>query len=125
MNFVERFRSDFDQEMKSTRPMIERVPGDRVEWRPHAKSFPLGHLTQLVARMPSWIGNMTTKPQIDLAETPAYSFDTPESMLREFDEGVREATTSLMALKESRLDDTWSLVAGGQLVTDDRGNFGI
>lgn len=35
MNFVERFRSDFAQEMKSTRPVIERVPGERVEWRPH------------------------------------------------------------------------------------------
>jgi uncharacterized damage-inducible protein DinB len=124
MSFVERFRSDFAQEMKSTRPVIERVPGERVEWRPHPKSFPLGHLTQLVARMPSWIANMATQPQIDLAKTPGYSFETSESMLREFDEAVREATTALSALKESQLEDSWSLMTGGQLVVaEKRGNM--
>jgi uncharacterized damage-inducible protein DinB len=116
MSFVERYRSDFAQEMKITRPMIERVPGKHVEWRPHPKSFPLGHLTQLVARMPSWIANMATKPKIDLAESPPYSFDTPESILREFDDAVREANAALSALKESQLNDTWSLEAGGKVI---------
>lgn len=124
MSFVERYRSDFEQEMKSTRPVIERVPGKHVEWRPHPKSFPLGHLTQLVARMPSWIANMATQPKIDLANSPPYSFETSESMLREFDDAVREANTALSTLKESRLDDTWTLEAGGKLlVAQKRGDM--
>ena len=40
---------EFDQEMSATRRLLERIPSDRAEWKPHEKSFPLGHLTQLVA----------------------------------------------------------------------------
>ena len=48
---------EFDTEMKSTRRVIERVPAEKGEWRPHPKSFPLGHLAQLLAWMPGWITN--------------------------------------------------------------------
>jgi len=36
--------AEFDQEMKSTRRVLERVPRKKAEWRPHPKSFPIGHL---------------------------------------------------------------------------------
>ena len=42
---------EFDQEMASTRRVLERVPSDKGEWKPHPKSFALGHLAQLVATM--------------------------------------------------------------------------
>ncbi|MGH9342654.1 MAG: hypothetical protein ACRD19_02675, partial [Terriglobia bacterium] len=47
----------FDQEMASTRRLLERVPSEKVTWKPHEKSFALGHLAQLVARIPGWITN--------------------------------------------------------------------
>lgn len=37
--------SEFDKEMASTRRLLERVPEEKGEWRPHEKSFPLGHLS--------------------------------------------------------------------------------
>jgi len=40
--------------MASTRRLLERVPDEKGEWKLHEKSFPLGHLAQLVARMPGW-----------------------------------------------------------------------
>jgi len=43
---------EFDVEMASTRKLLERVPGDKAAWKPHEKSFPLGHLVQLIASMP-------------------------------------------------------------------------
>jgi len=42
---------EFDQEMMLTRRLLERVPSEKVQWKPHPKSFALGHLTQLVARI--------------------------------------------------------------------------
>ena len=58
---------EFDQEMMLTRRLLERVPSDKVQWKPHPKSFPLGHLTQLVAWIPGWITNTLRKPELDLA----------------------------------------------------------
>ena len=46
---------EFDTEIATTRKVIERVPDDRIEWKPHTKSFPMGHLAQLVAMIPGWM----------------------------------------------------------------------
>jgi hypothetical protein len=40
---------EFDQEMASTRRLLERIPNEKGTWKPHQKSFALGHLAQLVA----------------------------------------------------------------------------
>jgi hypothetical protein len=44
---------EFDGEMASTRRLLERVPTEKGEWKPHAKSFSVGHLARLVAWMPA------------------------------------------------------------------------
>jgi uncharacterized damage-inducible protein DinB len=116
MNVVETLRADFEEEMPSTRKVIERVPGDRGEWRPHPKSFPVGHLAQLVSWIPGWITNIATEPRLDLMTAPRYSFETTDTLLQGFDRNVREARTALLALDDSKLDDTWSLVAGDKTV---------
>src|SRR5882762_574649 len=67
---------EFDQEMATTRRLLERVPGDKGTWKPHPKSFALGHLAQLVSWMPGWIANTITQNELDLAAYPGYSFET-------------------------------------------------
>lgn len=51
---------EFDQEMASTRRLLERVPSDRNRGKPHPKSLPLGHLAQLVSMMPGWVTTTCT-----------------------------------------------------------------
>jgi len=58
---------EFDLEMATTRKLLARVPGDQGVWKPHEKSFALGHLAQLVASMLGWIGTSLREPYIDLA----------------------------------------------------------
>ena len=53
---------EFDQEMATTRRVLERVPSEKGDWKPHPKSFSLAHLAQLVAGMPSWTITMLQKP---------------------------------------------------------------
>ncbi len=50
--------AELDREAKPTRRLLERVPAEQNAWKPHAKCFPLGHLTQLVATMPGWLTKM-------------------------------------------------------------------
>jgi hypothetical protein len=54
-----------NEEMAATRRLLERVPTDRGPWKPHEKSFPLGHLAQLIASMPGWIAGTLRRPVID------------------------------------------------------------
>jgi uncharacterized damage-inducible protein DinB len=106
--------AEFDQEMASTRRLLERVPSDKAAWKPHAKSFPLGHLAQLVARMPGWIANTLRETSLDLATARGYSFEPTEALLKEFDANVREAREALSASKD--YDTQWSLKHGDRVL---------
>ena len=114
--------AEFDQEMSTTRRLLERVPDERGEWRPHAKSFPLGHLAQLVAGIPRWIARTLREPRIDLAAGPGYSFEPTAVLLEQFDRNVREARRALESVTGAALDEPWSLTMGEQvLMTSPRG----
>lgn len=107
---------EFDQEMTVTRRLLERVPAAQMTWKPHEKSFPLGHLAQLLARMPSWITSAMTDASLDLAAGPSYSFETPEALLGEFDEHVRRARAAIAAAPDAAFAAPWSLTIGDRTV---------
>ncbi len=107
---------EFDQEMAITRRVLERVPGDRGQWKPHAKSFALGHLAQLVSWMPGWIGTTLTTDHLDLAKGGGYTFETTETLLRGFDENVRTARAALAAAPDAVFGKTWSLKHGERVL---------
>lgn len=107
---------EFDQEMATTRRLLERVPSEKGPWKPHPKSFPLGHLAQLVATMPGWITNALRETSLDLASSPGYGFETTETLLREFDRHVAEAREALAATTEADLAVPWSLRHGDQVI---------
>ena len=108
--------NEFDQEMASTRRLLERVPSEKGRWKPHEKSFPLGHLAQLVSWMPGWIARTLREPAIDLATAPGYSFEPTETLLAEFDRNVKDARTALASVTGPALDAPWSLQHGAHVV---------
>ena len=102
--------------MANTRKALARVPSDKGAWKPHPKSFPLGHLAQLIAGMPGWITNMATKTELDLASSPGYSLQTTETLVEKFDKLVAEAHAALAAAKDSDFAVAWSLKMGPQVL---------
>lgn len=106
------FLKEVKSEMTASRRLIERVPDEKGRWKPHPKSAPLGHLTQLVCRMPKVISDIVKGVDLDLAAGPGYSFEKTEVLLREFDANVAELQTTLADAKDSDFDGTWSVRAG-------------
>jgi uncharacterized damage-inducible protein DinB len=106
---------EFDQEMATTRRLLERVPTDKGQWKPHPKSFPLGHLAQLVAWMPGWIGKTLRETEIDLAKADGYSFQPTDVLLEQFDSNVKDAHEALGSVTGTDLDVPWSLKRGEQV----------
>jgi uncharacterized damage-inducible protein DinB len=116
MSVSETLLPEFDEEMATTRRLLERVPSDKGSWKPHPKSFPLGHLAQLVARMPGWITFTIQKPDLDLTGFSGYTYETTETLLAEFDKNVREAREAIANAKEEDYDAPWSLRAGDHVM---------
>ena len=115
MTIAEALLPEFEQEMKSTRRLLERVPSEKAEWKPHQKSFALGHLAQLVAWMPGWITNALQQTELDLAGAGPYSFEKTETLLAMFDKNVQEARAAIAKSKDEDYQVMWSLKRGTEV----------
>ena len=107
---------EFDQEMVTTRRVIERVPSEQAQWKPHAKSFSIGHLAQLLAWMPGWMTNTMTQTELDVRGGAGYSYETTTDLLALFDRNVAEARAAIAASSDADYDVVWSLKIGGHVV---------
>jgi uncharacterized damage-inducible protein DinB len=113
MNRKEELLQEFDQEMATTRRLLERVPAGKGAWKPHEKSFSLEHLAQLVSWMPGWIGQTLHETSLDLGASARYSSETTETLLRGFDENVTSSREAIQAVKDEDWSVTWALNHGG------------
>jgi len=116
MSIAETFLPEFDQEMATTRRLLERVPSDKGKWKPHPKSFPLGHLAQLVALMPGWITNILGETSLDLGKATGYSYETTETLLSLFDKNVDQAREALSRTTDADVAVSWSLRHGEKVL---------
>ena len=63
---------EFEHEMMNTRKTLERVPEKLFAWKPHDKSFSMGHLASHIANMIGWAEPTMNATSFDLASvTPA------------------------------------------------------
>jgi uncharacterized damage-inducible protein DinB len=115
MTFAERIVLEYDDEMKKARTMLERVPGDTLAWKPHAKSMSLGQLANHVADFPNWA---MTCVQVDTLDIPADFKPVPPKstaeILQKFDKDLAGARQALGGLKEEQLGAKWTLKFGDQ-----------
>src|SRR5215468_534611 len=100
MKFSEMLLPEFDQEMANTRKTLERVPEDKLTWKPHDKSFSMGHLATHVATLPSWAVNTINLDSLDIqppgAPPPKLEpMKSRQEMLDAFDKHVAEARAAI------------------------------
>ena len=115
MTIAEVLLPELEIEMATTRKVLARVPGDKADWKPHPKSFSLGHLAQLVSRMPGWLTGTMTQTEMDLGKFAGYSNEKTETLLAEFDRNVEQAREAISKAKDADFDVPWSLRNGSQL----------
>jgi uncharacterized damage-inducible protein DinB len=122
MSISDTLLPEFDQEMATTRRVIERVPDDRPDWKPHPKSFSIAHLAQLLTMLPGWVGQTLTTTELDLAEGTGYSNQPTRALLEAFDENVRRSRDAILAASDADYAVPWSLkMKGNVLFTLPRG----
>jgi uncharacterized damage-inducible protein DinB len=75
----------------------------------------MGHLAQLVARMPGWITQMMKETRLDLSAAPAYSLESTDTLLQVFDQNVQEARAALAAAHDEDFAVAWTLASGDRV----------
>lgn len=112
---------EFDQEMANTRKSLERIPGDKLGWKPHEKSPSLGWLATHLAVLPSWAVVTLERDSLDLgtpgsAPAAVSATTSPTDALTMFDKNVTEARAAIAAATDELLMQPWSLIAGGKTI---------
>jgi uncharacterized damage-inducible protein DinB len=106
---------EFDHEMAVTRKLLERVPEDKFDWQPHAKSMSLVALSTHVATIPGWGVPTLTAPELDLgAQNQNTAAASRADLLARFDKNVAETRAALTGKTDAEMMATWSLKHNGQ-----------
>ena len=118
MPISELLLSEFDEEMKKTRATLERVPEDKKDFTPHAKSMPLGRLAPHVAELSGFGVTVLTTPELDFS-TGSYKpmpFESSAQLVKAFDEGAARARAALKSTSDEAWTQPWKLSFGGKTV---------
>lgn len=113
--------AEFDQEMAKTRPMLARVPEDKLGWKPHEKSATMGWLLQHLAEVASWVAPTVLQDTLDLTgfEPPAPA-TAVGPVLSKFEEDVRGARAALEGTDDEALHRRWTMTMGEKTLLDMR-----
>ena len=117
MKISETFIGELQQEAASTRKLLERVPVDKPDWKPHEKSMKLGNLATHVAELPGWVSVSLDQDELDFAKfdyKPVIA-KTTEELLKIFDDNVAKAMNSLNNASNEKFSENWTMRNGEQV----------
>ena len=108
--------TEFDEEIKKTRTMLERVPTDKPDFVPHPKSMPLNKLAPHVAQLAGFGLVILTTPELDFANAkfPPVPFESAAQLVKAFDDGAAKARTALKNTPDEAWTQPWKLSFGGK-----------
>ena len=108
------FAAELEHEAAATRQMLERLPDEKLGWKPHEKSTPMGALAVHIAEMIDWARLAVTTAELDYAVQPYRPF-TPKTnaeLLGYFDKSVEGAIEALRNTSEEAIVRTWTVRNG-------------
>ena len=107
--------SEYDHEMATTRKLLERIPDEKLTWKPHEKSMSLGGLATHLANLPLWTLTILNELSFDLADSPPNATEETSgaAILSAFDRSTARARPCLDK-SDAELMAPWTLQRDGQ-----------
>lgn len=117
MTIMEPLIGEIDMETPATRQMLERVPADKLAWRPHEKSMTLGQLALHVAGTPGMVSQFLTMDEVpppEFGDNPQPA--SKDEILSALEESVETAKGVLAGMSPSDAESIFRIVQDGQEV---------
>ena len=125
MSIAQSLLAEFETQAAITRRFLERLPEDKLTWKPHNKSMSAGQLAYHLAFVP---GGVVRFVQNNPAPAPEFaSFLQPASrqeILKTLEESIATVRSVLPKFDDAAMKETWRMVAGGrEVLTQPRAEF--
>ena len=116
MRMVDPILMELEMEAQTTKRVLDRIPEDKLSWKPHPKSYSLGQLGLHIAAAP---GNLATAVSADSFEVPNFVQAEPKTraeILEAFSKSMATAHEALNKMDDARLMAMWSLMSKGKAI---------
>jgi uncharacterized damage-inducible protein DinB len=113
MALIDGLLQELEEEARTTRRVLERIPDNQLTWRPHPKARTLGELALHVAMVPGGVAELIASPSP--AQVPDFADPSPQSaseLIPALDQGIAKARQVLGGMDDSALMETWRLMQG-------------
>jgi uncharacterized damage-inducible protein DinB len=113
MPLIDALLQELEQEARTTRRLLERVPDDRLTWRPHPKARTLGDLALHVAIVPGGVAQLVAAPSP--VQAPQFQDPSPASaseLVPALDKAIATAKQVLGGMSDATATETWRMLAG-------------
>lgn len=114
MRLADPLIAELEQEAASTRRVLERIPEDKLSWKPHPKSWSLGQLGLHVAQIPATVSELAKR---NMTSAPAFEQGHPTSkaeILEAHENGLLLGKTALSGWSDEDMREEWSLKVDGE-----------
>ena len=120
MEIREMFLPEFDQEMKKTRAILERVPEGKPDFKPHDKSMGLGKLAAHTAQLPEFAVRIVELPELDFSKSDMKPLvmESRQQLLAAFDAIAAKARAAIAKASDEEWQKNWKLSFQGHTIAD-------
>jgi uncharacterized damage-inducible protein DinB len=106
--------AELSHEATTTKTILERIPAEKFDYKPHEKSMTMIRLAAHVAEMVDWVNETCIKDELDFATTDYKPFEpkTTAELVEFHDKLVVKATEALKNTSDEDMQKTWTLKNG-------------
>lgn len=105
---------EFDQEMTNTQKTLERVSGDKWDWKPHAKSGTLGWMASHIATLPHFTVTTIRTQEFEIAGSERPKVNNVTALLPVFAQQRQLARDAIVGVTDEQLREIWTLKWNGK-----------
>ncbi len=118
MSIAKNMSMELQQQAANTRKILDRIPNDKLTWKPHEKSTAIGRLGMHIAEIPNTIVRAIETESFDFAAVPFKPVfpNTTAEIMDAFEKNLAKAIKSLEEIPDDQLSVMWRATRGEQLV---------
>ena len=117
MSMAETMLAEFEAQAPLTRKFLERLPPDKLGWKPHEKSMTAGQLALHLASVPGGVIRIAEMNPAPMPGPDAFTFAQPKTraeVLQKFEESVATVRSVLPKFDDAAMNEPWRFKSGDQ-----------
>lgn len=118
MSIIPMLLKEMEQEARTTRKMLERIPDDKFQWQPHVKSMTVQRLANHIAELPGWVVMTLDTDELDFAKNPYRDAENTNTkdVLSFFEKTLEAGKARLAQANDEELQKNWTLRHGDNIL---------